>query len=119
MFNSQHQMYKRQLILFFSFFYGVSFSQEVQQFQINIHRYNDSVRIESCIPLDLYNERIVLPGDVNENKRGIQGIPMHVIGSKWADNCLIIQWPNIPNNDIVQYILEFTTLREDQIIIIE
>ena len=44
---------------------------------------------------------------------------MQVVGSNWIGNCLFINWPNIPNEDIIGYILEFTNLREDQIIIIE
>jgi hypothetical protein len=46
-------------------------------------------------------------------------IPIHVIGSKWVNNCLIIDWPNISNEEIIGYIKEFTILREDQIILSE
>jgi hypothetical protein len=46
-------------------------------------------------------------------------IPMHVIGSKWVNNCLIINWPNVPNEEIFDYIKQFSTLRDDQIILSE
>lgn len=112
-------MFKGALTLLTFFLCGIYYSQEIQQFEFNVHRFSDSVRVESCIPLDLYNERMTLPGQENEKKRVIEGIPMHVIGSRWVNNCLMIHWPNIPNNDIIGYIREFTKLREDQIIIIE
>jgi hypothetical protein len=112
-------MIKFRLILVISFLSGISYTQEIQQFQFNVHRFNDSVQVESCVPMNLYNELMTIPGQENNNKQIIQGIPMHVLGSKWVNNCLIINWPNIPNEEIVSYILVFTKLREDQIIIIE
>jgi hypothetical protein len=102
-------MLKHCIIVFSFVFIGNAHSQETQQFQFNIHRYNDSVRIESCIPLNFYNERLITPEKKIENKNQIIGIPMQVVGSNWIGNCLFI----------IGYILEFTNLREDQIIIIE
>jgi hypothetical protein len=46
-------------------------------------------------------------------------IPIHVTGSKWVNECLIINWLNLPNEEIIGYIKEFTILREDQIILSE
>jgi len=112
-------MFKYALFHVFLFLFGILKSQELQQFEFNLHRLNDSVRIESCIPLDRYNDRLILPNQNIENKSALSGVPMSVVGSKWINNCLMIQWPNIPNNDIINYILEFTKLREDQIVIIE
>lgn len=112
-------MLKSALTLLTFFMCSIYYSQELQQFEFNLQRFNDSVRIESCIPLNLYNELMTIPGQVNSNKQTIQGIPMHVLGSKWVNDCLIINWPNIPNQEIVSYVLEFTKLREDQIIFIE
>lgn len=112
-------MYKHLFIALLLFYFGILRSQELQQYQFNVHRFNDSVRVESCIPMDLYNDRMTLPGQENEKKRVIEGIPMHVIGSRWVNNCLMINWPNIPNEEIIGYIKEFTKLREDQIIIVE
>jgi hypothetical protein len=112
-------MYKHLFIALLLFYFGILRSQELQQYQFNVHRFNDSVQVESCIPMNLYNELMTIPGQENTNKQIIQGIPMHVIGSKWVNNCLIINWPNIPNEEIISYILVFTKLREDQIIIIE
>jgi hypothetical protein len=74
------------------------FSQDVQQFNFNVHRYNDSVKLESCIPLEYYSERLMLPNRQQTNPRQIYDfIPIYIIGN----------------------IKEITTLREDQIIIIE
>ena len=112
-------MYKYLIITLFLFLFGMLKSQELQQYQFNIQRLNDSLRIESCIPMELYHDRMILPNQDIQKKAALNGTPMTVVGSKWINNCLMIQWPNIPNNDIIDYILEFTKLREDQIIIIE
>lgn len=112
-------MFKSILTLITFFLCEIYYSQEIQQVEFNVHRFSDSVRVESCIPMDLYNDRMTLPSQENEKKRVFEGIPMYVIGSKWINDCLIINWPNVPNNEIIGYILEFTKLREDQIIISE
>lgn len=112
-------MQKQLFLITFLSIINFYYSQIDRQYKFNIYRLNDSVRIESCIPLDLYNELLTIPGQTNNNKQIIQGIPMHVIGSKWVNNCLIINWPNISNQEIVGYLLEFTQLRKEQIIIEE
>ena len=112
-------MKKKYLSFIFLLLCKTFYAQEVKQYQFNILRFNDSVRIESCLPMYLYNDRMTLPNQEHEKKRVFEGIPMHVIGSHWVDECLIIKWPNIPNKEIIGYILEFTKLREDQIIISE
>jgi hypothetical protein len=112
-------MIKFRLILVISFLSGISYTQDIQQFQFNVHRYSDSVRVESCHPYSIYNSRLQLPSNSLEKKQIMNEIPMHVIGSKWVNNCLLINWPNIPNEDILGYIKEFTNLREDQIILSE
>lgn len=94
-------------------------SQTLEQYSFNIHRSGDSVRVESCNPFSIYNTRLQLPINTAEKKQIMNEIPMHVIGSKWVNNCLIINWPNIPNEEIFGYIKEFTTLRDDQIILEE
>jgi hypothetical protein len=95
------------------------YSQNFEQYNFNVHRYADSVRIESCNPYSIYNSRLQLPINSFEKKQIMNEIPMHVIGSKWINDCLIINWSNIPNEDILGYIKEFTNLREDQIILSE
>ena len=112
-------MYRHLLILVFCFFFGITYTQEVQQFQFNVLRYNDSVRVESCIPMNLYNERMILPSHEILKRNVIEGIPMHVVGSKWVNNCLLIHWPNVSNEEIISYLKEFTKLTEEQIILIE
>lgn len=112
------------LKIFFTLFFlttlNVFFCQNIEQFNFNVLRFKDSVRIESCIPIEHYSERLMLPNRQQTNLRQIYDfIPIYIIGSKWVNNCLIINWPNIPNEEIVSYILEFTILLEDQIIIIE
>lgn len=95
------------------------FSQDVQQFTFNVNRYNDSVRVESCIPMNLYNERMILPSHEILKRNVVEGVPMHVVGSKWVNNCLLIHWPNVSNEEIISYLKEFTKLTEEQIILIE
>jgi hypothetical protein len=103
----------------FCFIFGITYTQEVKQFQFNVLRYNDSVRLESCIPMNLYNERMILPSHENLKRHVMEGIPMHVVGSKWINNCLLIHWPNISNEEIISYLKEFTKLTEEQIILTE
>jgi hypothetical protein len=108
-------------IIIYCFFLTItfcSFSQNIDQQIFTIHRYGDSVRIESCIPFNLYNTRVEIPSFSSERKVMAE-IPIHVIGSKWVNECLIIHWPNLSNDEIVSYIKEFTILREDQIILSE
>lgn len=94
------------------------YCQNTEQQSFTIQRYNDSVRVESCIPFHLYNSRVETPSNSNERKE-MPVIPIHIIGSKWLNECLIIDWPNISNEEIIGYIKEFTILREDQIILSE
>lgn len=76
-------MYKFLFTALFLFYFGILISQELQQqYQFNIHRLNDSVKIESCIPLNLYNELMTIPGQEINNKHIVQGIPMHVFNTK-------------------------------------
>ncbi len=112
-------MLKQLFLLTFLVILNLSYSQDIQQYQFNLHRYNDSLRIESCIPLELYHQRLEKPQLNVESKIAKSEIPMHVIGSKWDNNCLIIKWPEISNAEVIEYIKEFTILREDQIIIVE
>jgi len=95
-------------------------SQNTTQYTFHILRFGDSVRVESCIPLEQYSERLMLPNRQQTNLRQIYDfIPIYIIGSKWINDCLIINWTNIPNDEIIGNIKEITILRDDQIILSE
>jgi hypothetical protein len=102
----------------FFFLTSSIYSQNVAQYSFSVHRYSDSVRVESCIPYNLYNSRVVIPNNTQQ-RIVMPSIPIHVTGSKWVNECLIINWLNLPNEEIIGYIKEFTILREDQIILSE
>lgn len=107
------------IICCFFFFLTLSIhAQNFEQYSFSMHRYGDSVKIESCIPFNLYNPRVIIPN--NSQQRAVMpSIPIHVIGSNWVNDCLVINWQNLPNEEIIGYIKEFTILREDQIILSE
>lgn len=80
--------------------------------------------LHSCLPEELYNPRLILPSNANP-RRIVQHSPdeppIQVIGSYWKDGCLLVDYDQseLPLEDWIDLIMQFTTLRNDQIQIID
>jgi hypothetical protein len=103
--------------IFVLHFYGAFFSQETK-YDFILTSKPDSFRLESCIPEDLYSPRLMLPGgDRRIVKADVNNPPIHVIGSSWVNNCLIVEYTDseLPDEDWIDLIRQFTVLSTNQI----
>lgn len=80
--------------------------------------------LSSCILEEYYNPRLILPSDANP-RRIVQynedEPPIQVIGSYWKDGCLMVDYDQseLPQEDWINLIMEFTVLKKEQIRLID
>jgi hypothetical protein len=99
------------------FFVANSFAQETK-YDFVLYTNNDGFRLESCIPEELYSPRLMIPGGTRRVvKADVNNPPMHVIGSSWVNECLIVDYTDseLPDEDWIELIATFTILTKDQI----
>lgn len=105
--------------IFVLHFCAMSFSQETQ-YDFFLISTSDGFRLESCIPLEKYNPRLIIPG-ISDSRKVIQveagSPPIQVIGSKWENECLIVEYTDseLPDQDWIELIEVFSVLKKDQI----
>lgn len=78
--------------------------------------------LHSCLPEELYNPRLILPSNANPRRivrADVNEPPMQVVGSYWKDGCLLVDYDQseLPREDWIKLIMEFTVLSEEQILL--
>ncbi len=98
------------IFLLFSSFSVSSQSNDTHVFEI-INIEGERI-IKSCIDLNLYNEKVTTP-----NKKAVRSNtnPILLYKAYWKENCLYLPILNMSLKEVNLYIQEFTSLKENQI----
>lgn len=78
----------------------------------------NSYRLESCIPEDYYNPRLMMPRKSGRTMAIDQNNPpIQVTGSHWESDCLIVEYSDgaLTDEEWIDLISAFTILSRDQI----
>jgi hypothetical protein len=105
------------VLIFVCLFSSTSlFAQEKYEFKLT--KNVSSFRLESCIPYNQYNPRLVIPRTFVEKVEPLEGTLMMVSGGRWENGCLIVELDQpITDEETIDFIMVFTILTKDQIII--